>query len=843
MERAERRFDSLVPADLAKVSDVRNWVGEIARSASLDPERVFDLRVAVSEAVANAIEHARSKVDIVAWPLADRLIIEISNEGVFQPGVHAYDRDRKRGLGLPLMVSLADHVHVARLAGDTTQVSLTFFLSRDHPSERAGRRSTAGLKKPHSEGPTDAVALEQSLRESENRYQCLVDLSPDPILVHCDATLVFANPAAARFFGASSPREIVGRPVLELVHPDHVELAQSRIDLEYAGAVTPPRLGKFVRQDGSAVEAEVVGTKIDFDGRRAIQLMLRDVSERKTADETLRMVNRTLAALSHSNQALIRATGEPDYLQEVCRIVVEVCGHAMAWVGYAEDDEQQSIHPVASAGFEEGYLGTLALTWADRERGRGPTGTAVREGRPNVCHNMLVDPRFSPWREEALKRGYASSIAIPLLANQRAFGAITIYSREPYPFSPDEVRLLVDLAGDVALGVESLRLREAQERAEAERERLLMEQRALSEELSAANEELVRQTDELTVGNERQAAHRRLDRALLEATNSLLSSLDWQRGADRALAAGAKALGADAAALDMWEGDGFRISRVYGVPDNTVGGFVPASLAVFGVEALKTGRTVAVNDTGDRRVPGGLVGDRHIKSLVVAPCFLRGEPRAALFIDYMSVAHQFTEEEIDFVCQLASSLSLALENARLYEEQKNLGRRLQQALLDVPQQTPGVEFGHLYRSATHEALVGGDFHDVFRVKDEQIAVLIGDVSGHGVEAARIATLVKDVVQAFANQFRRPSMIFKQTNELLLERRIPGFVTLFLGILDPRTGLSALFVGRSSQRPAPGKRRQGRPPRSRVISPRSVRRSLLEREPDSARLWRSPLSLH
>ena len=123
----------------------------------------------------------------------------------------------------------------------------------------------------------------------------------------------------------------------------------------------------------------------------------------------------------------------------------------------------------------------------------------------------------------------------------------------------------------------------------------------------------------------------------------------------------------------------------------------------------------------------------------------------------------------------------------LHEEQKNIADRLQLALTDIPQQASGVEFGHLYRSATEKARVGGDFHDVFRVKEGRLAVLIGDVSGHGVEAARIATFVSDVVHAFAHQFRRPSVILGKTNELLIEKQASGFVTVFLGILEPETG--------------------------------------------------------
>ena len=139
------------------------------------------------------------------------------------------------------------------------------------------------------------------------------------------------------------------------------------------------------------------------------------------------------------------------------------------------------------------------------------------------------------------------------------------------------------------------------------------------------------------------------------------------------------------------------------------------------------------------------------------------------------------------------------ETARLLEEQSSLFRRLQEALLDIPQELPGVKFGHLYRSATHQAKVGGDFYDVFAAKQGEVALLIGDVSGHGVEAARIASLVKDTVHAFAHQFATPHLVLRETNRLLVEKKMPGFVTTFLGLLDPDTGR---FIYSSAGHPAP-----------------------------------------
>ena len=99
-----------------------------------------------------------------------------------------------------------------------------------------------------------------------------------------------------------------------------------------------------------------------------------------------------------------------------------------------------------------------------------------------------------------------------------------------------------------------------------------------------------------------------------------------------------------------------------------------------------------------------------------------------------------------------------------------------------------VRLGHLYRSATKAAQVGGDFYDAFEVKGNKIAMMVGDVAGHGIEAARTATLVKDVAHAFIHQSLRPHQVLRRTNALLLEKNLHGFVSLFLAILDTETGL-------------------------------------------------------
>ena len=108
------------------------------------------------------------------------------------------------------------------------------------------------------------------------------------------------------------------------------------------------------------------------------------------------------------------------------------------------------------------------MTWADTDRGRGPTGTCIRTGQTQIVKNTATDPTFVPWRAEALKRGYASIIAIPLVVDAEPFGALSIYAAEAEAFRDEEVTLLSELAGDLGYGVTTLRVRAEQQRGEEE---------------------------------------------------------------------------------------------------------------------------------------------------------------------------------------------------------------------------------------------------------------------------------------------------------------------------------------------------------------------------------------
>jgi PAS domain S-box-containing protein len=310
---------------------------------------------------------------------------------------------------------------------------------------------------------------EEALQESEKRYRnlfnamnegfCIIEVLFDAEGKPEDYRFVEVNDAFEKQTGL---RDAMGKRIRELVsdHEEHWFEIYGKIALTGEPA-------HFVHQ------AEALNRWYDVHAYRAgeaemrrVAIVFNDFSDYKRAEEQLKKLNRTLQALSNSNQAILHAADEPSFLNEVCRIVTRDCGHAMVWIGIAEEDERKTVRPVAYSGFDQGYLETLKVTWAENERGSGPTGMAIRTGQPSMCRDMRTDPAFTPWRGDAVKRGYASSLVIPLKERDRAWGAITIYSREPDAFSQGEVELLTELAGDVESGIQKLRMQAAHARAE-----------------------------------------------------------------------------------------------------------------------------------------------------------------------------------------------------------------------------------------------------------------------------------------------------------------------------------------------------------------------------------------
>jgi PAS domain S-box-containing protein len=339
---------------------------------------------------------------------------------------------------------------------------------------------------------TEYKKAEKALRESEanlTRAQAIAHIGSwhlDVIRNH-----VTWSDEVFRIFGIPKGTALTYGAFLGIVHPDDRErvynawasaLRGEPYDIEHRIVINGTL--KWVSEKGQAA-FDSHGNAIDGIGT------VQDITERKHAEAELLRANRAHRVLSRCNEALIRAVDETALLQQVCRIIVEEAGYRMCWVGMAENDAAKSVRPVARAGFDEGFVDALNITWADTDRGNGPTGTSIRMREAVTCTNIAQDPRMFLWRDDALKRGYASCIAMPLITDSTAFGALDIYASEPEAFGVEEVKLLTELSNDLAFGITALCIRKERERAVAEVRRLNseLEQRVIerTQDLQTAN--------------------------------------------------------------------------------------------------------------------------------------------------------------------------------------------------------------------------------------------------------------------------------------------------------------------------------------------------------------------
>jgi PAS domain S-box-containing protein len=304
----------------------------------------------------------------------------------------------------------------------------------------------------------------EDLRASDEKYRTLIESANDAVFIHeigedgMPGTFVEVNELACRRLGYSR-EELARMSPLELDDPryrDRIGEAMERLLKDGHALFETAQIAR----DGQSIPVEVSTRVLERKGKRLLFSIVRDISERKRAEQAQLRLNRELMAISSCHEVMIRATDEETLLREICRIICAEAGYRMAWVGYAEHDEAKSVRPVASAGVEDGYLIDAHITWADTEFGRGPTGKAIRSGECVCVQDFTADSQAAPWRERALQRGYRSSIALPLKdENAGTFGVINIYATEPDTFTPDEMRLLGKLADDLAFGITTLRTR------------------------------------------------------------------------------------------------------------------------------------------------------------------------------------------------------------------------------------------------------------------------------------------------------------------------------------------------------------------------------------------------
>ncbi|MDD1687230.1 PAS domain S-box protein [Methanoregula sp.] len=297
---------------------------------------------------------------------------------------------------------------------------------------------------------TESRKAEARITAVERRYHNIFDAAGDAMLVldGDTGTILDANPAAIRMFGYS--RE-------EFSTLNHANLF-AEPETPGSGETCTIQFQPLVyyrKKDGTVFAAEITTSRYPQKRRTISIVSVRDITERKKAEERVIAAQRLYAVLSQINQTIVRVRDLETLLSDVCRIAVEYGKFRMVWVGLL-DHESHMIRPVAHAGSEEGYLAEVEITASEGVAGESPAGRAIRTGTYDICNDITTDPRMDLWRNEALKRGYRSNASFPIHLHGEVVGAITIYAAEPEFFNEEEIKLLDEIAMDVSFALDML---------------------------------------------------------------------------------------------------------------------------------------------------------------------------------------------------------------------------------------------------------------------------------------------------------------------------------------------------------------------------------------------------
>jgi PAS domain S-box-containing protein len=371
----------------------------------------------------------------------------------------------ERAMGVMNLVGaeqgLFDEAELKMLYVVGNQVAVALERARLHEHlEQLVEERTAAL--------TVEVAERRRIQEEQARLVAIIEATPDLIgTATLDGRMLYTNQAGLRLMGIKE--KDLSKVRIQDIHPEWAGKLVMEEGIPHAfshGAWSGETA--ILGPDGREIPIlQVILAHKGSDGTMEyLSTIARDITQRKLADLELVRTNRALQMLSRCNEALTRMDDEVELLLQVCRLAVDEGGYRMAWVGYAQEDEALSIVPMAHAGDERGYLASIEVSWrADHVTGQGPAGQAIRSGQPHQRSDIGLAGDFY-WRDAALQRGYRSSIALPLRDGQRSFGVLSMYSGEVQLFTDDEVKLLQELADNLAFGIGNIRSRRERRRIE-----------------------------------------------------------------------------------------------------------------------------------------------------------------------------------------------------------------------------------------------------------------------------------------------------------------------------------------------------------------------------------------
>jgi PAS domain S-box-containing protein len=303
----------------------------------------------------------------------------------------------------------------------------------------------------------------QTLGELQ-RFRAVVDTCTDSIYMVDRETLKFVDAtAAASSRTGYSHEELMTMGPLDLLKESREELVRSYDEAIAAGpqGIRSESTGRF--KDGQESFVELNRHAVRIDGRWIIVTISRDVTARKLAESAAQRFARMFAALSDTNEAIMRVSSQKDLYQRVCEAAVHG-GRLLAASICVPGEHSADAQIVAVAGSGADQLRDVQLSSdGATPEGRGLVETAFRTQAPCISNDFLGDAGTAPWHEAARRADIAAGAALPLIQHGRTVGVLSLYSADTNAFDEEVVQLLMHMARNVVFALDNLN-REAERR-------------------------------------------------------------------------------------------------------------------------------------------------------------------------------------------------------------------------------------------------------------------------------------------------------------------------------------------------------------------------------------------
>lgn len=303
---------------------------------------------------------------------------------------------------------------------------------------------------------------QSALIDSEERYRLLVELSPEALFVQSEGKFVLVNQACAKLLGAKEPEELIGREVIDFVHLDYQEIVRENLRLLQAGNFEVPLVEeKCIRLDGTVIDTEVAAKSINYAGKLAAQVVMRDITERKQAQEALHQINANLEAQINDRTTQLQQSLE---FEAMLKRITDKVRDSL--------DESQILQTVVKELVL--VLGANCCNTAlyDLEQGTSTIRYEYATLNPKAQARQIQISAFPEIYQQLLQgqycqfcsitpnplRGQVALLACPIINEQGVIGDLWLINQSDYIFNELEIRLVEQVANQCAIALRQARL-------------------------------------------------------------------------------------------------------------------------------------------------------------------------------------------------------------------------------------------------------------------------------------------------------------------------------------------------------------------------------------------------